>query len=333
MVVDLHEDIANYYFAAGATVPVEPFDEDVEGRHVDIPKYGSAGVKLVLGSIFPMVSNLNARLEEEGRSTYGEWSPPSVPVSARDVAIEQVKLYHALEERYRDHLRIVRTWDDAETLGSRTGILLHMEGSEALTQPEDLAVFHKLGLRSLGLTWNFDTRYASSCKSRRDHGLTGDGEVLVRLANRLGVMLDLSHAGEKTCDGIMELSESAPFFSHANAKALKDHPRNVRDDLIKRVGKRGGIVGVTFITSCIGEPADAAAVARHAEHISKLGGESVPALGTDYLGVRATPKDLGDISKLSKLGDALAARKLNGKTILHENAWSYIRKQAERWTG
>src|SRR5947209_15638825 len=62
MIVDLHEDISDYFLTAGATSVIQPFDEDVEGRHVDIPKYRKAGVRLVFGSIFPMVSGLNTRL-------------------------------------------------------------------------------------------------------------------------------------------------------------------------------------------------------------------------------------------------------------------------------
>jgi len=221
LIVDLHEDISDYFLMAGATSVTQPFDKDMEGRHVDIPKYRKAGVRLVFGSIFPMVGGLNSRLMAGLSGMYKEWSPASVPAAPREIAIEQVKTYYSLEEMYGKHLRLVRTGKDLDGLTSKVGILLHLEGCEALSEPEDLRIFYRLGVRSIGLTWNYDNKYASSCRSGKDYGLTGEGEALVKMANRLGVMVDLSHAGPRTCRDVLELSETPPFFSHADAYTLQ----------------------------------------------------------------------------------------------------------------
>src|SRR5438445_3515294 len=80
MIVDLHEDISDYFLTAGAASVIQPFDEDMEGRHVDIPKYRQAGVRLVFGSIFPMVSGLNPRLTADlGGCTRSGLRHPSRP--------------------------------------------------------------------------------------------------------------------------------------------------------------------------------------------------------------------------------------------------------------
>src|SRR6058998_2730172 len=93
MIVDLHEDISDYFLTAGATSVIQPFDEDMEGRHVDIPKYRKAGVRLVFGSIFPMVSGLNPRLIADLGGMYKEWSPASVPAEGnRDRAGQDLLL-------------------------------------------------------------------------------------------------------------------------------------------------------------------------------------------------------------------------------------------------
>jgi len=333
MVVDLHEDIGYHYMMAGQS-DIQPFDIDVKGRHADIPKYKKAGVRLVLGSVYPMIEGLNPRLIEKNQRMYGVWSPSAVPASTRDVAMELIKVYYSLEEMYPKALKIVRTKEDLESLGPRTGILMHIEGAEALGEPEDLKLFFQLGVRSVGLTWNYDTKYAASCLSSKDYGLTGEGEALVTLANKLGVMVDLSHASPKTSSDTLEVSDAPPFFSHSNALALQESKRNISDDLIKKTGKRGGIVGVTFIRSTIGKPFNPERIAEHAKHMIKVGGESVPALGTDFLGMASTPEELPDISKIGRFKGALRAAGCSKQQVdglLDDNATRFILKHSERW--
>lgn len=334
MVVDLHEDIASYFMMDGATFDVRPFNEDVPERHADIPKYKRVGMRLVLGSIFPMVGGLNARHMARLKRAYRAWSPSSSPSSARDMAIEQVKIYYSLEDLYPSDLKVVRTLQDIEGLGTKTGILMHLEGCEALYEPEDLQVLFNLGVRSIGLTWNYDNKYASSCMSKKDYGLTGEGEDLVALANELSVMLDLSHAGPKTCADVIDSSDRSPFFSHSNAFSQQESKRNVSNELVKKVAKAKGIVGLTFIRSCIGPPHTPGRLADHARKLIALGGDGLPALGTDFLGIRSTPNGLENLSKLGNLeralkGAGLSQRQVEG--ITHDNAMRLIRTHAEGW--
>jgi len=333
MVVDLHEDIG-YYYLMGGSAEILPFDENVKGRHADIPKYRKVGMKLVLGSIFPLVGSLNRRKIEAMQKMYGVWAPSSALASPRDVAIELVKIYYALEDLHPKALRIIRTRDDIENLGEATGIVMHIEGCEALGEPEDLRIFYNLGVRSVGITWNYDNKYAASCLSTRDYGLTGEGEALVAQANRLGMMVDLSHSSPKTSSDTLAASEAPPFFSHSNSLSIQPSRRNISDSLIRRTARRGGIVGLTFIRSCIGSPFTPERIAAHAKHMVKLGGEKLPALGTDYLGMQSTPEGLGDLSRLGGLRRALKTAGMPStqiEGILNDNAYNFILKQSERW--
>jgi membrane dipeptidase len=333
MVVDLHEDIGCYYLMGGVA-DIRPFDEDVKGRHADIPKYRRVGMKLVLGSIFPLVGSLNPRKIAAMQKMYGVWAPSSALASPRDVAIELIKIYYALEELYPKALRIIRTKEDIENLGKATGVVMHVEGCEALGEPEDLRIFYNLGVRSIGLTWNYDNKYAASCLSAKDYGLTGEGEALVAQANKLGVMVDLSHSSPKTSSDTLDASEAPPFFSHSNSLAIQASKRNVSDSIIRRTAKRGGIFGLTFIRSCIGDPFTPEKLAVHARHVIGLGGEKLPALGTDYLGMQNTPVELGDLSKLGRLRRALKAAGMPTtqiEGILNDNAYNFILKHSERW--
>lgn len=330
MVVDLHEDIGYYYLMGGST----PFDQNLRGRQADIPKYKTAGMSIVLGSVFPLIGSLNQRKIAAMQKMYGYWSSSSALVSPRDVAIELVKIYYSLEELYPDHLKIVRTTQDIESLGKRVGIVLHIEGCEALGEPEDLRVFFNLGVRSVGLTWNYDNKYAASCLSTKDYGLTGEGEALVALADRLGVMVDLSHSSPKTSAETLKAADLPPFFSHSDADTEQANRRNISDALIRETGRRGGIVGLTFIRSCIGEPFTPARLADHAKHVIKVGGAATPALGTDFLGMSRTPVGLEDVSKVGKFRGALISSGVErgeADRILHGNAYDFILKRSAAW--
>jgi len=211
---------------------------------------------------------------------------------------------------------------------------MHIEGCEALGEPEDLRVFFNLGVRSIGLTWNYDNKYAASCLSAKDYGLTGEGEALVSYANKLGVMVDLSHASPKTSTDTLHYSESPPFFSHSNPTAIQRNKRNITDASIRKAGKRGGIVGLTFIRSCIGAPFTPERLAKHAKHLFEVGGESLPALGTDLLGMGSTPVGLENISKVGTLRKALRGAGLSAhqaEALLNDNAYRFILRHAEKW--
>ncbi len=334
MLVDLHQDIAHYIMMSSSTSKVEPLDKDANGRQSDIPKLKKAATRIVFGSIFPMLGNLNIREMKKSEKEYGVWSPSSVPVSARDVALEQIKIYLSLEHLYPKHIKIVKRKAEIEALGDRIGIILHLEGCEPLQEPEDLEIFYNLGVRSIGITWNFDNKYASSCMSLKDYGLTGSGMDLVRLANKLSVMVDLSHAGERTCLDVLNFSKLPPFFSHSNSKAVHKAKRNISDSLVKQLGRKGGIVGLTFIRSCIGSPPNSMKLAEHAVRLIKQGGEELPAIGTDALGISNTPDDIEDISKIEVFRNSLAKMGIDqdvSDKIFYKNAISYINKHCERW--
>lgn len=291
-------------------------------------------MRLVLGSIFPLLGSLNLRKIAAMQRMYGHWSPSSTLVSPRDVAIELVKIYYALEAQHPKDLKIVRTTDDIGALGDRVGIVLHIEGCEALGEPEDLRIFYNLGVRSVGLTWNYDNKYAASCLSTKDYGLTGEGEALVAEADRLGVMVDLSHSSPRTSSDALKVAEIPPFFSHSDAASEQANMRNVSDGLIRETGRRGGIVGLTFIRSCIGRPFTPERLTDHAKRMLKIGGDSLPALGTDFLGMSSVPEGMKDVSQVGKFKRALVQAGVppdKAGAILNDNALAYILKRSERW--
>ena len=107
---------------------------------------------------------------------------------------------------------------------------------------------HALGARYMTLTHNHNTPWADSATDEVGvGGLSPFGHEVVRECNRLGVMVDLSHVAPSTMHAALDTSTAPAFFSHSSARALCDHPRNVPDDVLRRVRETNGIVMVTFV--------------------------------------------------------------------------------------
>lgn len=298
-VIDLHEDVSTYFLLHGAGQPLAPLDMDVPGREADIPKWLRGGVRLVFASIFPGTPTLVRRGER--------YAPGFVMRRSPEALFEHFRVMHALASQHG--IRLVESWADAEAVTGSGGVgfLLHVEGADAVEYPDDLRLLHRLGLRSLGLTWNYGNRWAASCYSRKDYGLTADGEDLIREANDLGIIIDVAHASPRAAVEAAEVSRKPVIVSHAGVRAVKEHPRNVGDEVVEAVRKSGGVIGVAVAVSPFvgGRVADAA---KHIAYLIDHFGPDVPAIGTDFHGLLGLPpvEGLESVDKIPKLLSALA---------------------------
>jgi membrane dipeptidase len=339
-VIDLHEDIAYYYVSLGASLgfDAEDFDVDVEGRHVDIPKFRRARVKMVFASVFPLSSTVDHERASHIAKLYQMRQPATVMTvrAAGGHALEQIKLYDNLARIHSKDLALVEAKEDVEsTFRSRkTGLLMSIEGSEALEEVGDLEVFYKLGVRSLHLTWNYDNRYSASCMSKKDYGLTGEGEALVERANQLGVILDMAHASENASFELLNMTKLPAIFSHTNSRAVKDHVRNVDDEQIALLKRKGGVMGFDLISSTLGPRPSVKTVADHVMHVYEEFGSEVLALGSDFLGTTGLPKGLEDVTKVGNLWKELTRRGMKSDDIeklAYRNALRVIKANAAKW--
>jgi len=178
-----------------------------------------------------------------------------VPVSVQgpeavQATIEQIDLVKALCTRYPDSLELAVSAADVRRIhkAGRIASLIGIEGGHQINESMSaLRQMYALGARYMTLTHITNTRWADSATDNPAHnGLTPFGKAIVREMNRLGMLVDLSHVSPDTMNAALDVARAPVMFSHSSARALVDHPRNVPDDVLRRVARNGGIVMVNF---------------------------------------------------------------------------------------
>ncbi len=300
--------------------------------HTDIPRLRTGGVGAQFWSVF-----VPAELQGDG---------------AVAATLEQVDAVHELVRRYPADLALATSRADVEQARSRGRIasLMGAEGGHSIDSSlGTLRMLFALGVRYLTLTHNHNVPWADSATDEPDlGGLSPFGREVVREMNRLGMLVDLSHVSADTMRDALDVAEAPVVFSHSSARAVCDHPRNVPDDVLRRLPANGGICMVTFVPKFVSpaardwdlEAAEAAAdlgisssdypsyaaftaerrrthpapvatvadVVAHCEHVREVAGIEHIGLGGDYDGVDVQPEGLEDVSGYPHLLAALADR-------------------------
>ncbi|MEM0016514.1 MAG: membrane dipeptidase [Saccharolobus sp.] len=302
--IDLHEDLA-YSNQMGIDV--------INGDHQSSIKMLKEFDSLVFASIFPHVDTIDER-SEELTILYGE--PTRSTVFSLELFIDQIKFYYYLDRK--GYARILRSIEDEKQKGVK--LLLSLEGADVLRDYTDIYLLKELHVYNLGLTWNYDNKFASSCMSKKDYGLTSEGEELVRLANELGIIIDLAHAGKRTVLDVAEITKKPVIVSHGNVRKLKDHKRNLDDEEIEAIVKTKGVIGVTAIVSTLKE-ASINGIIENIRYIGESFGWDYVALGTDFLGISKTPRGFENILKIKDL-------RIDGheEQVLWKNAFRVIKE-------
>jgi len=187
----------------------------------------------------------------------------------------QEKIIHVLETKDISQARRTK----------RLGVLFGLQGAGAIKDVPTLTILHKLGLRVLSLTYNERTLFGDGCMEMEDHGLTLLGKEFVREINRLGIVLDLSHASKRTAMEAMEVASAPPIYSHSNPYQLTPNVRCIDDEQIKAVAELGGVVAVSsYSPMCYSNPSKRPTLEHYLDRIDyiveQFGIDSV-AIGTD----------------------------------------------------
>jgi len=158
-------------------------------------------------------------------------------------------VYRAVE-RHPNELMLATTAADIRRAKAQRKVacLMGIEGGHAIEDSlATLREFHRLGVRYMTLTWNNTNDWADAGRGEKKYGGLNDfGREVVREMNRLGMMVDVSHVSDDTMSDALDVSTAPIIASHSSARALSDVPRNIPDDLLKRIAKNGGVVNVNF---------------------------------------------------------------------------------------
>ncbi len=323
------------------------------GTHTDLPRLRAGGVAAQFWSVF-------------------------VPATLRGgdavtATLEQIDAGHTMIRRYADQLAFATTVEDVEQARSR-GRIASLMGAEGGHQIDEslatLRMLHRLGVRYLTLTHNDNVPWADSATDEPVlGGLSDFGREVVAEMNRIGVLVDLSHVSADVMRQALDVSGVPVIFSHSSARALCDHPRNVPDDVLGRLGTNGGVCMVTFVPKFVNQavadwtdeataaaresgigrddtdaedaflerysadhPAPVAAledVVAHVEPVREVAGVEHVGLGGDYDGVGELPDGLEDVSAYPRLLGALAERGWSDEDLARLTGGNVLRAMAD----
>lgn len=212
-------------------------------------------------------------------------------------AMDMVDDVYRAAERHPNDLVITTTAGGiikAKKAG-KIAALMGIEGGHAIDDSlSALRDFYRLGVRYMTLTHTNNNNWAGSSGAPDNRGLTDFGKEVVREMNHIGMLVDISHVSDQTMNDVLDVVTAPVIASHSSARALCNHPRDIPDDLLKRIGKNGGVVMVNFYPTFIDQKVYDASKQRAARFKPEI-----DALTANY---QNDPKRLAD--ELKKLDDA-----------------------------
>lgn len=223
-----------------------------------------------------------------------------------EYCMELADLFFTELEQHKDLIGIVTCYDDIVKnmeAGRMSAMMTIEEGGVCQGETAFLRDFYRLGVRMMTLTWNYPNELGwpnrtrtegeeTFCEPDTEHGLTEKGIVFVEEMERLGMIVDVSHLSDAGIWDVFRHTEKPFAASHSNARALASNPRNLTDEMIRKLGERGGVAGINYYGDFLidrkkGEPMVSRIddMIRHMKHMKNVGGIEVIGLGSDFDGI------------------------------------------------
>lgn len=265
--------------------------------HFDLTRARKAGIELQVLSLYSAERDSNRALEE---------------------ILFQIDYYEQEMMSCGQMAYTVRSTRDLDPdVGhGRIGLMLHLEGAEALgVRISNLRTLYRLGVRSVGLTWNRRNLLADGVMDAASGGgLSEWGREVIAEMNRLGMVVDLAHISPAGFSAAIQCAQKPVIVSHANALARCNHPRNLSDEQMRAIAGIGGIVGLTFVPAFVAaNGASVEILVDHVCHMIRVMGEDHVALGSDFDGTETTV--IPDVSAYPLLLPVLERRGLTTTQI------------------
>jgi membrane dipeptidase len=310
------------------------------GLHTDIPRLRQGGVGAQIFATYVSLESV-----KKG--------------AAVKETLEQIEQFRRLTERFPDAFELATGASDVQRIrqAGKVACVIAIEGGHMIDG--SLAVlhaYHQAGARCMALTHDETHGWADAALDASTHkGLTAFGESVVREMNRLGMVIDLSHASVETVQDTVKLSQAPVIFSHSGAAKLAPHPRNVSDEVLRLVATNGGVVHVNFFSGFLtaksveayqkrslaandlrktfktpqqfelaltqwlaDNPLPTTAVSDvvdHIDHIVSVAGIDHVGLGSNFDGMVSVPRNLEDVSCFPYVTQELLKRGYNSDQV------------------
>jgi len=282
------------------------------------------------------------------------WVPAELDGTGKALAttLEQIELVKLMIDRYPGDLELALTADDIERIAGEGKIasLIGVEGGHCIEESlSTLRRLYELGARYMTLTHGNTISWADSgTDEAKNGGLSEFGKEVIREMNRLGMMVDISHVSIEVMHQALDTSTAPVIFSHSSSRAVADHPRNVPDEVLKRIKEKDGVVMVNFFSAFVvpaaadnyaatfeirreleAKGADLATIEHaqneykaanrmprgtihdlldHIDHIAKVAGIEHVGIGSDFDGVSVLPEGLEDVACYPRITQGLLDR-------------------------
>lgn len=261
----------------------------------------------------------------------GEETPRITPTQYADLIFDKIESIVQKNSRY---LSIARTPADLynDKRNGRKSIMLGIENGLAIERElANLKHFAQRGVVYITLCHNGDNDICDSARGCNTHdGVSSFGEKVIREMNDLGIMVDLSHGGEKSFYDALDISRVPIVCSHSNCKALCDVPRNLTDDQLRALAAKGGVAHTTLYSGFLRKDGEASVLdaVDHLEHAIRIMGIDHVGIGTDFDGDGGV-RGMADSSELINFTIRLLRRKYSERDI--EKIWggNWLRVMAQ----
>ncbi len=204
---------------------------------------------------------------------------------AKEQALEFLAAWQGYAGRNSDVFSLVGLVSDLERAKAegKVGMIMGLQNADQFERATDVKFFYDLGLRCAQLTYNSLNRIGSGATERVDTGVSDFGVSIIEAMNEVGMLIDVSHSGDRTTLDAVELSPRPIAFTHSNCRALNEHPRNKTDEMIVKLAAKGGVMGITGVRNFISnrDPTTIIDYVDHIEHVAGLVGIEHVGIGSD----------------------------------------------------
>ncbi len=310
-ILDAHCDTAGFFCQENS---VYDFLGRNNQHHIDLPRLKESGIILQFFALY---------IKDEYK-----------PIGSLAYCLRLLDSYYRTMQRCPDDLQTIYSATDlTNALNScKIAALLSVEGGEALEgELAVLRMLFKLGIRSLGLTWNQNNQLATGIGENKPRaGLTTFGKQVIREMNSLGMLIDLAHINLQGFCDVLKISSAPVVVTHANARAICDHPRNITDDQLRDLRDIDGVIGMSCCPDFVDpDHATTDKLLDHFVHVANVVGIDHLGFGADFDGIEEVITGLENVTGLPRLAEGLSKRGFSREEIdkiTHKNFIRVLQK-------